>query len=45
MKDEAQAYGATFKRAPPREVIVFIVGGSTYEEARAVRFTALFVKP
>ena len=30
------AYQAAFKRSPPREVIIFIVGGSTYEEARAV---------
>ncbi len=27
---------AALKARPPHEVIVFIVGGSTYEEARAV---------
>jgi vacuolar protein sorting-associated protein 45 len=35
-QDEALSYQATFKRAPPREVIVFIVGGSTLEESKAV---------
>lgn len=35
-QDEAMAYQATFRRAPPREVIVFIIGGSTFEEAKAV---------
>eukprot|EP00197_Chlamydomonas_leiostraca_P009713 CAMPEP_0202866444 /NCGR_PEP_ID=MMETSP1391-20130828/7558_1 /ASSEMBLY_ACC=CAM_ASM_000867 /TAXON_ID=1034604 /ORGANISM="Chlamydomonas leiostraca, Strain SAG 11-49" /LENGTH=607 /DNA_ID=CAMNT_0049546387 /DNA_START=64 /DNA_END=1887 /DNA_ORIENTATION=+ len=35
-QDEALAYAAAFKRTPPREVIVFVVGGTTYEEARAV---------
>lgn len=28
------AYQAAFRRTPPREVIVFILGGSTYEEAK-----------
>lgn len=36
LQDEAAAYQAAFKRSPPREVIVFILGGSTFEEARAV---------
>ena len=27
---------AQFRHSPPREVIVFIVGGSTYEESRSV---------
>lgn len=27
----------SFRRAPAREVIIFIIGGSTYEEAKAVR--------
>ena len=27
---------AQFLHSPPREVIVFIVGGSTYEESRSV---------
>lgn len=27
---------AAYKRNPPREVIVFVVGGTTYEEAKAV---------
>lgn len=34
--DEALALQAAFKRTPPREVIVFIAGGSTLEEARNV---------
>ncbi len=35
-QDEVMAYQATFKRAPPREAIVFIIGGTTFEEAKAV---------
>eukprot|EP00798_Chlamydomonas_sp_ICE-L_P025257 gene25257-10905_t len=35
-QDEAMAYQTAFKRTPAREVIVFIVGGSTYEEAKSV---------
>lgn len=35
--DEAMAYQNMYKRAPPKEVILFIVGGSTYEEAKAVQ--------
>ncbi|GIL89317.1 hypothetical protein Vretimale_11146 [Volvox reticuliferus] len=34
--EEAAVMAANAKRAPPREVIVFIVGGTTYEEAKAV---------
>mmetsp|Transcript_12637 Transcript_12637/g.27322 ORF Transcript_12637/g.27322 Transcript_12637/m.27322 type:complete len:611 (-) Transcript_12637:472-2304(-) len=34
--DEAMQYASAFRRSPPREVIVFIVGGSTYEEAKSV---------
>ncbi len=30
------SYQAAFKRSPPREVVVFIVGGTTHEEAKAV---------
>lgn len=33
---EVQAWQGLFSRAPPREVIVFVVGGTTYEEAKAV---------
>ena len=33
-QDEALGYQAAFKRAPPMEVIVFVVGGSTYEESK-----------
>lgn len=36
-QDDAVSYQAAFKRSPPREVIVFIVGGSTYEESKSVR--------
>ena len=36
-QDENAGYQAAFKRTPPREVIVFIVGGSTYEESKCVR--------
>lgn len=35
-QDEAIAWQGMYKRAPPRETIVFIVGGTTYEEAKAV---------
>jgi vacuolar protein sorting-associated protein 45 len=34
--DEAGAWGASFKQRPPGEAIVFIIGGSTYEEAKVV---------
>ncbi|KAG2488981.1 hypothetical protein HYH03_012422 [Edaphochlamys debaryana] len=34
--DEAATLAANAKRMPPREVIVFILGGATYEEAKAV---------
>lgn len=30
------SYQAAFKRSPPREVVVFVVGGTTHEEAKAV---------
>ena len=30
------AWAAAYKTRPPSEAIVFIVGGSTYEEAKAV---------
>lgn len=35
-QDEALGYQAMFKKAPPREVIVFVIGGTTYEEEKAV---------
>lgn len=35
-QDETLNLQAAFKRTPPREVIVFIVGGSTYEESKCV---------
>ncbi|MEW5315729.1 MAG: hypothetical protein WDW38_007136 [Sanguina aurantia] len=34
--EEAMGAQAAFKRVPPREVIIFIIGGTTYEEAKAV---------
>jgi len=34
--DDAAAVAAAFRRRLPREVIVFIIGGSTLEEAKAV---------
>ena len=36
LQDEALAWQTAFKQRPPSEAIVFIVGGSTYEEAKAV---------
>lgn len=36
-QDEVLTWQATYKKSPPREVIVFILGGSTYEEAKAVK--------
>ena len=36
LQDDAQAHAASVKRSPPRAIIAFIVGGSTYEEARAI---------
>jgi len=33
---EALSWQAAYKQRPPAEAIVFIVGGSTYEEAKAV---------
>lgn len=35
-QDEALSWQASFKSRPPSEAIVFVVGGSTYEEAKAV---------
>ncbi len=34
--DEAMAWQGMFKKTPPREAVVFVVGGTTYEEAKAV---------
>ncbi|KAI8467801.1 MAG: SM/Sec1-family protein [Monoraphidium minutum] len=34
--DEQMAWAAAYKTRPPSEAIVFVVGGSTYEEAKAV---------
>jgi vacuolar protein sorting-associated protein 45 len=34
--DEVAAWQALAKKAPPREAVVFVVGGTTYEEAKAV---------
>ncbi len=34
LQDESMTFQAAFKRNPPREVIVFIIGGSTYEESK-----------
>lgn len=36
VQDEALNWQAAFKQRPPTEAIIFIVGGSTYEEAKAV---------
>jgi vacuolar protein sorting-associated protein 45 len=36
LQDEQMALQANFRRTPPREVIVFVVGGTTFEEAKAV---------
>lgn len=33
---ELTHWQSEYKKNPPREVIVFIVGGTTYEEAKAV---------
>eukprot|EP00879_Flechtneria_rotunda_P021728 GHRR01022912.1.p1 GENE.GHRR01022912.1~~GHRR01022912.1.p1 ORF type:complete len:518 (+),score=165.74 GHRR01022912.1:467-2020(+) len=35
-QDEALSWQAAYKQRPPREAIVFILGGSTYEESKAV---------
>ncbi|GAX73583.1 hypothetical protein CEUSTIGMA_g1034.t1 [Chlamydomonas eustigma] len=35
-QEEAMTYQAAFKHSPPREAIVFIIGGSTYEESKCV---------
>mmetsp|Transcript_19696 Transcript_19696/g.54990 ORF Transcript_19696/g.54990 Transcript_19696/m.54990 type:complete len:585 (-) Transcript_19696:538-2292(-) len=35
-QDEVQFYQSSLKRSPPKEVIVFIMGGTTFEEAKAV---------
>jgi hypothetical protein len=35
VQDEALNWQAAYKQRPPTEAIVFIVGGSTYEEAKA----------
>jgi len=35
-QDEQMAWAAAYKARPPSEAIVFVVGGSTYEEAKAV---------
>jgi vacuolar protein sorting-associated protein 45 len=35
LQDEALNWQAAYKQRPPTEAIVFIVGGSTYEEAKA----------
>jgi hypothetical protein len=35
-QDEQMALQSNFHRTPPREVIVFVIGGTTYEEAKAV---------
>ncbi len=34
LQDEAMTYQVQYKQSPPREVIVFIIGGSTYEESK-----------
>ena len=33
-QDESVTFQAAFRHSPPREVIVFIIGGSTYEESK-----------
>lgn len=35
-QDELSHWQAQYKKSPPKEAIVFIIGGTTYEEARAV---------
>lgn len=35
-QDEALNWQAAYKQRPPTEAIVFIIGGSTYEEAKAI---------
>jgi vacuolar protein sorting-associated protein 45 len=35
-QEEVMSTQAAFRRAPAREIIVFIIGGSTYEEAKCV---------
>jgi vacuolar protein sorting-associated protein 45 len=35
-QDEQMAWAAAYKTRPPSEAIVFVVGGSTYEEAKVV---------
>lgn len=36
LQDEALNWQAAYKQRPPTEAIIFIVGGSTYEESKAV---------
>jgi hypothetical protein len=36
VQDEQMAWAAAYKMRPPSEAIVFVIGGSTYEEAKAV---------
>jgi vacuolar protein sorting-associated protein 45 len=36
VQDEALNWQAAYKQRAPSEAIVFVVGGSTYEEAKAV---------
>lgn len=36
LQDEALNWQAAYKQRPPTEAIVFIVGGSTYEESKAI---------
>lgn len=36
LQEEAASWSQQFKAAPPPAAIVFILGGSTYEEAKAV---------
>jgi vacuolar protein sorting-associated protein 45 len=36
VQDEAAGWAAAYRARLPTEAIVFIVGGSTYEEAKAV---------
>lgn len=35
-QEELSHWQAQFKRGPPKDIVVFIVGGTTYEEAKAI---------
>lgn len=36
VQEELAHWQAQFKKSPPKDIIVFIVGGTTYEESKAI---------